>query len=112
MSASGAGLVIHVYGADPAAVRAAVRVARNARADLGGDVAIELVVQGAVVSALVDPASVSGLADAGVAVAACRNSMAGAGIAVDDLAPGVGTVSAAVGHLARRQWDRWAYVRV
>jgi len=43
---------------------------------------------------------------------ACANSLRAVGIAAEDLTAGVGTVPAAVTHLAQRQWAGWAYVRV
>ena len=42
----------------------------------------------------------------------CGNSMRSAGMEDKDLAPGVGAVPAAIAHLARRQWDGWAYARL
>ncbi|OMH34304.1 DsrE family protein [Tersicoccus sp. Bi-70] len=112
-----AGLLLHVFGGDPAAVTAGVRVALNARRDLRDDAVIELVVQGGAVRGLLaDSEPAASLAplddDAGITVLACENSMRSADLDAARLRDGVETVPAAVGHLARRQWDGWAYVRL
>ncbi|MEH0108701.1 hypothetical protein V6N00_03090 [Tersicoccus sp. MR15.9] len=118
MTANGsAGLLLHVFGGDPAAVAAGARVAQNARRDLGPVTAVELVVQGGAVRGLIaDSEPAASLAplddDAGIAVLACENSMRSADVEAAALRAGVGTVPAAVGHLARRQWEGWAYVRL
>jgi intracellular sulfur oxidation DsrE/DsrF family protein len=116
-AASDPGLVIHGTGPAPEAwLPAAMRAALNAAADLGDGVRVELVIQGPAVALLKEAAGPAGqlgdLAAAGVGVLACGNSLRSAGVTEDELAPGVGTVPAAVGHLARRQWSGWAYVRI
>lgn len=112
-----AGLLLHVFGSDPSAVAAGARVAQNARQELGPATVIEVVVQGGAVRGLLadaEPAaSLDPLdADAGITALACENSMRSADVGAARLRAGVGTVPAAVGHLARRQWDGWAYVRL
>ena len=42
----------------------------------------------------------------------CANSLRSQDIDVSDLAEGIGVVPAAVSHLAERQWQGWAYVRI
>ncbi|OYO13960.1 hypothetical protein CGZ94_05540 [Enemella evansiae] len=93
-----------------------LRSAANARAALGQASGIEVVVQGPGVTLLAtnSPAT-EAIANAGqlhVDILACGNSMRSAGMEDKDLAPGVGTVPAAIAHLARRQWDGWAYARL
>lgn len=52
------------------------------------------------------------LVGSGVEVVACRNTMTRLDIPDDALRPGVGTVSAGIGEIVRRQNGGWAYVRV
>ncbi|WP_430298268.1 DsrE family protein [Sinomonas sp. B1-1] len=115
-----AGLCVHGNGPSPETwLPASMRTALNAVADLGGDRPVELVVQGPGVALLTAGKGAEGpaaqldeLLGAGIAVLACANSLRSAGVDESDLRPGVRVVPAAVGHLARRQWDGWAYVRV
>lgn len=116
-TAPAAGLVVHGTGPNPEVwLPAAMRTALNAAADLGEGAQVELVVQGPAVALLAEASGPAGqlgdLVAAGVGVLACGNSLRSAGLAAGDLAPGVGVVPAAVGHLARRQWSGWAYVRI
>lgn len=109
-------LVLHVFD-DVDRLTTPARIAANARTELGPRAEIELVAQGAVVAALTSRAPdsgelVAGLEASDVAVVACRNSLASAGLSADDLLEGVGSVAAAVAHLAERQRDGWSYVRV
>lgn len=46
-----------------------------------------------------------------VEILACANSLRSAGLEAGDVTTGIGTVPAAVAHLAERQWQVWAYVR-
>ena len=83
---------------------------------LGQGAHIEVVVQGPGVKLLAasSPAA-EAIANAGqlhVDILACGNSMRSAGMEDKDLAPGIGTAPAAIAHLARRQWDGWAYARL
>jgi intracellular sulfur oxidation DsrE/DsrF family protein len=116
-ASSAPGLVIHGTGPNPEAwLPAAMRTALNAAADLGEGAQVELVVQGPAVALLAEASGPAGqlgdLLAAGAGVLACGNSLRSAGLVAGDLAPGVGVVPAAVGHLARRQWSGWAYVRI
>lgn len=111
-------LLIHAYGADAqATLTAALRVSRNAVAALDPGTSIHLVVQGPAVAALVEGSSVQQevqgvIQERGVMVVACENSMAGVGISVSDLIPGVTATPAAIAYLAQKQWQGWAYVRI
>ncbi|SDJ98202.1 hypothetical protein SAMN05216282_10230 [Cryobacterium psychrotolerans] len=109
------GMLLHVSGADAAGIQAGIRAARNARASLPA-VQIELVVQGPCVAFLragsvLEP-ELSALAEQAVRVLACGNSLRSAELEADQLYRDVSIVPAAVGHLAARQFDGWAYVRV
>lgn len=111
------GLLIH--GAGPAvsdAFAGVLRSAANASTALPPGTGLEVVVQGAGVKFLEAGSdlavAIGGVLDCGVRILACENSMRSAGIAVHQLLPGIGRVPAAVGHLARRQWEGWAYVRL
>ncbi|MGD9430718.1 DsrE family protein [Paenarthrobacter sp. C1] len=111
------GLLIHSAGPlEKDALTGILRSAANARAALGQESGIEVVVQGPGVTLLAtnSPAA-EAIANAGqlhVDILACGNSMRSAGMEDKDLAPGIGTVPAAIAHLARRQWDGWAYARL
>lgn len=120
MNESGAvdsrGLLIHYFGpADQKQLAASFRSARNAAAAMRED-SVEVVVQGPAVALLVHGSplaeTVGEAFERGIAIAACGNSMKSAGVELDNLLPGVVPVPAAVAHLAHRQWDGWAYVRL
>ena len=51
------------------------------------------------------------LADQGVALTACQNSMRDRGIKTEDLFPFAGQVDSGVAQLARRQEAGWAYIK-
>ncbi|MBO0898060.1 DsrE family protein [Arthrobacter sunyaminii] len=111
------GLVIHGFGPDSGTWLAGVlRSAGNSRRALGPERRLEVVVQGFGVrllrSGLGDQSALDGALSEDIHVLACRNSMTHAGIQADELHRGVETVDAAVAHLARRQWEGWAYVRL
>jgi hypothetical protein len=111
------GLLIHAAGPlEHDALTGILRSAANARAALGAAAAIEVVVQGPGVRLLAKgPALNDAVDDArklGVELLACGNSLRSAGLADSDLTAGVQTVPAAIAHLARRQWDGWAYARL
>ncbi len=93
-----------------------MRAVRNVRSELPS-AALEVVVQGPAVGALVTDVHLvadvaDGIAELDVAVQLCRNSLAGLGMAPDDVPRGVGVVPAALAHCALRQWEGWAYVRL
>ncbi|WP_262106827.1 DsrE family protein [Arthrobacter sp. Marseille-P9274] len=114
-----ADLVLHLGGPGTQPfpdLAAALRVARNARAELP-EARIELVVQGPVVTQLAGsgPAAAEAgalAAESGTKVTACRNSLRTAGIDETSLPPGIAVVPAAVAHLAQRQFGGAAYIRI
>lgn len=111
------GLLVH--GAGPGAqdwLPGVLRSATNAADALPAGIAIEVVIQGPGVALL---SNGSGFADEITAalerqirVLACGNSLRSATVPSDQLLPGVATVPAAIAHLASRQWEGWAYVRL
>ncbi|BAS07622.1 hypothetical protein AHiyo4_10440 [Arthrobacter sp. Hiyo4] len=111
------GLLIHGAGpAMPGMFAGALRSATNASAALPSETVVELVVQGPGVAMLATGSEVAeaiaDVLDRGVRILACENSMRSAGVELHQLLPGVGHVPAAVAHLARRQWEGWAYIRM
>lgn len=114
---AGPGLLIHSAGPlEQEALTGILRSAANARAALGQGAHIEVVIQGPGVKLLAtNTPATEAITNAGqlhVDILACGNGMRSAGMEDQDLAPGVGTVPAAIAHLARRQWDGWAYARL
>lgn len=113
-SAPKPGVVIQAAGADPALVVRAAQHAANLVRDVGA-VPVDVVVQGAAVAALVDGSDAVAQAARLLAafptvrLLACRNAMRAHEVDESRLAPGVGAVPAGIGHIARRQWEGWAY---
>ena len=109
------GLLMHGFGASAEQVAGVFRSALNADAALPG-ATIEIVIQGPAVASLGIDGALSGpvaeVRQRGVAVLACQNSMRSAAMDPASLLPGVGTVPSAVAHLATRQWENWAYIRL
>lgn len=109
------GLLMHGLGAGGEQVAGVFRSALNAAAGLPG-ATIEIVIQGPAVTALGADGGLAGqvgeVLQRGVAVLACENSMRSAAVDRGSLLPGVTPVPSAVVHLAQRQWDGWAYVRL
>jgi intracellular sulfur oxidation DsrE/DsrF family protein len=111
------GLVVH--GAGQGAqdwLPGVLRSATNAADALPAGTAIEVVIQGPGVALLTGG---SGFAEAiraalerQISILACGNSLRSAAVPSDQLLPGVDTVPAAIAHLASRQWEGWAYVRL
>ena len=111
------GLVAHSAGPLPdGALDGVLRSSQNAVAALGPKVPVEAVIQGTGVARLAEGAgsedAISGAVASGVRVLACGNSLRSAGVPAEDLLPGVEIVPAAIAHLAERQWDGWAYIRL
>ena len=111
------GLLAH--GAGPladGALAGVLRSSQNAVDALGPGVPVEAVIQGPGVALLAEDseqrAAVLAALAHGVRVLACGTSLRSADVPAERLLPGVGVVPAAIGHLARRQWDGWAYVRL
>jgi intracellular sulfur oxidation DsrE/DsrF family protein len=114
---NGKGLLIHAAGPlEQDALTGILCSAANARAALGSEAGIEVVVQGPGVKLLAagSPAAeaVTDARQLDVRIIACGNSMRSAGLEEEDLIPDVGTVPAAIAHLAQRQWVGWAYARL
>lgn len=113
----GRGLLIHAAGPlEQDALAGILRSASNTRAALGPGTGIEVVIQGPGVKLLAvnSPATetINGARQLDVSILACGNSMRSAGLEEKDLTPGIGSVPAAIAHLAQRQWDGWAYARL
>ncbi|MDY7528231.1 MULTISPECIES: DsrE family protein [unclassified Cryobacterium] len=112
---TGAGLLLHVSGADAPLIQAGIRSALNASAQLP-TLTIEIVVQGSVVLFLRARSDLENalteLAATPVRVLSCQNSMRSVGLDAADLLPSVSVVPAAVAHLTARQFEGWAYIRV
>lgn len=111
------GLVVH--GAGPmqsGTLEGVLRSCRNAVEALGPEIPVEAVIQGPGVALLAAGAESGGAVEAaiasGVQVLACGNSLRSAGLSEGGLLPGIDVVPAAIAHLARRQWEGWAYVRI
>lgn len=85
-------------------------------AALAPGVSVEVVVQGPGVALLAAGSTLEepvGEALArGIRILACGNSLRSAGLEPGGLSSGVGSVPAAIAHLATRQWEGWAYVRL
>ncbi|MGW6172569.1 DsrE family protein [Arthrobacter sp. NPDC055138] len=114
---AGRGLLIHSAGPhEQDALPGILRSAANARAALGPETEIEVLVQGpgVVMLATGTPASeaIDNARKLDVRILACGNSMRSAGLEDGDLALGVEAVPAAIAHLAQRQWTGWAYARL
>lgn len=111
------GLVTHSAGRlSDGALSGVLRSSQNAVASLGPEVPVEAIIQGPGVALLVKGSGsaevISTAVASGVRVLACGNSLRSAGVPTDGLLPGVEVVPAAIVHLAERQWDGWAYVRL
>ncbi|USZ73967.1 DsrE family protein [Halorussus vallis] len=59
-----------------------------------------------------DPERVEALAENGVSLLACRNSLDSRGVDESDLLDGIETVPTGVGELAKLQADGYAYVKI
>ncbi len=111
------GLMAHAAGPlTDGALAGVLRSGRNAVEALGPGFPVEAVVQGPGVALLAEgsesAADVAAAVASGVRVLACGNSLRSADVPAESLLPGVGVVPAAIAHLAQRQWDGWAYVRL
>lgn len=109
------GIILHVSGSEEAQLHAGITSARNVRAQLP-DIIMEIVVQGPAVAFLRADSELrdelATLGDGAIVVLACGNSLRSIGIEPDGLLRGVSVVPAAVVHLATRQLEGWAYIRV
>lgn len=113
---NGPGLLVHATGPlEPDTLAGILRSSANARAALEPGAAIEVVVQGPGVRLLTADSpvneAITHVRQLDVEILACANSLRSAGLEIEDLTARIGTVPAAVAHLAERQWQGWAYVR-
>ncbi|MEC5193367.1 MULTISPECIES: DsrE family protein [unclassified Arthrobacter] len=111
------GLVAHAAGPLPdGALAGVLRSGQNAVAALAPGVFVEVVIQGPGVSRLAQGSESEGdvsiAVASGIRVLACGNSLRSAGVPAEGLLPGVEVVPAAIAHLAERQWNGWAYIRL
>lgn len=111
------GVLVHFAGpAESAGLAAALRSAANAVAALAPGVPVEVVVQGPGVVLLATAStlgeSISEALGQGIRILACGNSLRSVGLTPGQLLPGVDSVPAAIAHLAARQWEGWAYIRL
>ncbi|MBE0010995.1 MULTISPECIES: DsrE family protein [unclassified Arthrobacter] len=107
-------LVLHLAGPGHAPfpdLAAAIRVARNAAAELP-DVAVEILVQGPSVNQLIATEAIADISGSSISVYACGNSLHSAKIDPSTLASEVKVTPAAVAHIARRQFNGAAYMRL
>lgn len=111
------GVLVHFAGpAESAGLAAALRSAANAVAALAAAVPIEVVVQGPGVGLLATGStlgeSISEALGQGIRIQACGNSLRSLELTPGQILPGVESVPAAIAHLATRQWEGWAYIRL
>lgn len=110
-------VVFQLRSDDPQAVLGATRAAKNLLAELP-ETPMEIVVQGGAVSGLTKHTQwaeefLAYLDKLGSAkVLACENALRAHGVDAADLLGVIQTVPAGVAHLAQRQWQGWAYLRV
>ncbi len=104
---------MHIPHADHLA--AILRNVSNLRAALDPDDKIDVVTHGPGLDLLLETtehaATVTDLIRQGVQFSACRNTLASRALTAADLVPGATLIDSAVGHLAQRQWDGYAYLR-
>ncbi|GAC1493878.1 MAG: hypothetical protein NVS2B15_14830 [Pseudarthrobacter sp.] len=111
------GLLVHSAGpAGSDGLAGVLRSAANAVAALAPGVPVEVVVQGPGVAMLATGSTlgepISEALGRGIRILACGNSLRSVELSPGQLLPGVGSVPAAIAHLAARQWEGWAYVRL
>lgn len=111
------GLVLHFGTNDPRPeqLAGAFRIGSNATRDLPENTPVEVFIQGAGVRLLAQGSSLTEEIRAAVTtvqIIACANSLRSAELDPSQIVQDIGVVPAAVGHLTRRQWQSWAYIRV
>lgn len=115
MEAEQRGVVVHLNDADADKQASVLRNVVNLRAELGAHIPVEVVVHGPAVTLLVGGndagRQVHELLTGGVRFAACANSLRTQQLDRSAVLDGVQIVPAGVAHLARRQFDGWAYLR-
>jgi intracellular sulfur oxidation DsrE/DsrF family protein len=108
--------VFHVSSADSEIQQRAVSNVGNLLSDDSMDVTdVALVANGPGIDLLLADSNqrggVESLAERGVALEACGNTLRGRGLSADDLLDGVERVSSGVGELVRLQDQGYAYLR-
>lgn len=115
--ASSGGVLLHAHGELRDVVQSALRTAFNLRTALP-DASVEIVLQGGAAGLVVTDEDLTAevlraMKETRADVALCHNSLMSLGVDEALHAPaGVLVVPAAVAHLAQRQWQGWAYVRL
>lgn len=114
--ASSGGVLLHAHGELRGVVQSALRTAFNLRTALP-DASVEIVLQGGAAGLVVTDEDVTAgvlraMKEARAGVALCHNSLMSLGVDEALVPAGVLVVPAAVAHLAQRQWQGWAYVRL
>jgi uncharacterized protein len=110
------GLLIHLSSNKPEDLRTALRYAANFLTASEEARQVDVVVNGAALDLVRADGDlrdqVSELHDTGsVLFSACANTMTARRVTASDLHPAARVVTAAVLHLAQRQWAGWAYLR-
>lgn len=110
-------VVFQLRSDDPEAILGATQAAKNCLAVVPNS-PTEIVVQGGAVTGLKkDTAWADKLCEyvdklGCVKVLACENALKSHEVDLAELLDMIGTVPAGVAHVAQRQWDGWAYLRV
>lgn len=108
------GVVIHIAEASAERHQAILRNITNLVVDLD-HVTVEVVAHGPGVELLTGESgqseAVTHVTALGVRFLACGNTLNARELSANDLLDGVLTVPSGVGHLTRRQLQRWAYLR-
>lgn len=108
------GVVVHLAEGAPDRHRAVLQNVRNLMRALTG-VPVELVTHGPGVDLALGVSAernaLTELMAEGLTVQACRNTLDARGLDAAELTVGVDVVDSGVAHLARRQFDGWAYLR-
>ncbi len=109
-------LVIQVSDADAAKWNLALNNARNVQEELGADkVEIEIVAYGPGIGMLKMDSAVNSrltdMAQAGVQIVACENTMRNQKLAKADMHPAISYATSGVTEIMRRQREGWSYLR-
>lgn len=110
-------VLFHLADADPAKHKHVMQNVENTLNDFGpGEVEIEVVANAGGITAFAAEqttigAQIAHLAEQGVDLAACANSMRGHQLTPEQLVPNVRIVSSGTGELTRKQAEGWGYIR-
>ncbi|NDP47136.1 MAG: hypothetical protein GZ085_01855 [Sulfuriferula multivorans] len=107
-------VVIQVSDSDPAYWNLALNNTKNVQKDLK-DAVIEIVAYGPGIGMLkadsVVTSRISEMADSGIKIVACQNTMRGQKLTKDDMNSSIGYVPSGVVEIMDRQMDGYAYIR-